>query len=341
MKLNGGNVNAYLRVPEKNRAGLLIYGPDQMRIALKRQEIIKTIVGSNGEEEMRLIRISSIELRKDPTLLLDSMKAKSFFPGPRVAFLEEASDNVTKIVKVALEEWEEGDAQLVITAGQLRTSSSLRKLFESHAKTYASAIYNDPPSKHDIQSAIDKIGIKNTLNDTFEALAAQARVLDPGDFHQMLEKISLFKLNDKAPLTVEEIDLCAPLSHEAVIDDILNNVSEGLSDEIGPVMERLLSQGIQPVTICILASRHFKTLFTIATHPGGASSAIAKLRPPVYGLRKDRLVRQAKLWGIDKSKKALKVLTDLDLTLRSADQSAPASALTERAMIRLAMVAKR
>ena len=341
MKLNGGKINAYLSIPEASRAGLLVHGPDPMRIALTRRKLVKIIIGQNGEEEMRLTRISSIDLKKDPALLFDAMKAKSFFPGPRVVFLEEASDNLTTLIKAALEDREEGDAELIITAGQLRTSSPLRKLFETHTHAYSVAIYADPPSKKEVQIAIDNIGVKNVPNNTFQALMVLSRTLDPGDFQQMLEKISLFKLSDQNPLTVEEVDLCAPLSYEAAIDEILDKVSGGLPDEVGPVMERLFSQGIQPVTICIAATRHFKTLFKVVSHPSGAAQGISKLRPPLFGLQKERLERHAKLWGVDKVKRALKSLTDVDLKLRSADQSAPPFALIERTIIRLAIMARR
>ena len=49
------------------------------------------------------------------------------------------------------------------------------------------------------------------------------------------------------------------------------------------------------------------------------------------------MLRQAQGWGAQKLQLALTILTDTDLQLRSAGQSAPALALTERALIRLAM----
>ena len=63
MKLSPQKAGAYFRSPEEGRAGILIYGPDPMRIALKRRELIKALVGPNGDEEMRLSRISAAELR--------------------------------------------------------------------------------------------------------------------------------------------------------------------------------------------------------------------------------------------------------------------------------------
>jgi DNA polymerase-3 subunit delta len=64
------------------------------------------------------------------------------------------------------------------------------------------------------------------------------------------------------------------------------------------------------------------------------------LRPPLYGKRRDRVLRQAQGWGAAKLQTALTILTDTDLQLRSAGQTAPALALMERALIRLAMLGR-
>ena len=341
LKLSSKKVGAYLRNPEKERAGILIYGPDPMRIALKRQELVKALVGPNGDEEMRLSRISAAELRKDPAMLNDAMKARSFFPGPRVAFLEEASDTVAPILSNVLEDWCDGDAQIVVTAAQLRAGSPLRTLFENNPNTYAAAIYADPPSQSDIQMAVEKAGLPPLPRDIFQAVISLSRNLEPGDLQQTLDKIALYKLNDETPITIEDIELCAPLSHEAAIADMLNSVAEGETRDIGPTMERLVSQGVQPVALCIGVSRHFRTLLKIATDPRGPAASISQLRPPVFGPRRDRLMRQAQSWGVVKSKKAIEMLTHLDLTLRSAGQTAPIAALTERTLLRLATMVSR
>ena len=47
-----------------------------------------------------LTRLPAGELRKDPAMLLDAVKAQGFFPGPRVAFVEDANDTVAPIVRV-------------------------------------------------------------------------------------------------------------------------------------------------------------------------------------------------------------------------------------------------
>ncbi|AXX99089.1 DNA polymerase III subunit delta [Profundibacter amoris] len=336
MKLSPRDAAGYFAKPDPKRAGLLIYGGDAMRVALKRQQVILALIGKTGEEEMRLTRIPASDLRSDPACLIDAMTAQGFFPGPRVAFVEDAADGLTKFIKPALESWREGDAQIIVTAKQLNARSSLRKLFEAHNNSFAVGIYDDPPSKSEIESDLAKGGLANIQPDAMEALVSLSRDIGPGDFRQVIEKISLYKLNDSTPLTPEDVTANAPTSTEAALDDVLNIVAEARSGEIGPVMRKLESQGVQPVGLCIGATRHFRTLYAAANNPSG----IGGLRPPVFGARRDRMQRQLQRWSGRKLEIALTMLTDTDLQLRSTSR-APTMALMERTLVRLAMLAGR
>ena len=328
MKLSTREANAYFARPDPDKTGLLIFGSDAMRVALKRQEMLKALLGPAAEEEMRLTRIPASELRRDPAMLLDAIKAVGFFPGPRAAFVEDANDNVAKPVLDALAEWRPGDAQIVVTGGDLKKTSKIRKAFEAHPNAYATAIYDAPPDRAEIERLLADAGLQPE-RDAMGILTDLARTLDPGDFRQTVEKLSLYKLNDDSPLTSGDVAACAPTSTEAEVDDILHVVAEARTQDIGPVMNRLQGQGVNPVTLTIMATRHFRALHRIAANPGA----------PVFGLRdRDRAIRQAKAWGATKLETALGVLLDTDLTLRSAAQTAPQLALVERAFIRLAML---
>ncbi|MEO1536850.1 MAG: DNA polymerase III subunit delta [Pseudomonadota bacterium] len=340
MKLSAREAPGYFSKPDSTATGLLIYGADAMRVALRRQEVIKALIGEAGEDEMRLSRIAAGDLRKDPALLLDAIKAQGFFPGPRVAFVEDAGDGLSATIGTALAEWQDGDAQIIVTAGQLAAKSKLRKLFEDHRSAYATGIYDDPPSRDEIEATLHTAGLANVSLDAMAALTELARTLSPGDFRQTLEKIALYKLNDPAPLTPEDVALSAPASIEAGIDDALNIAAEGKAHELGPVLRRLEAQGVGPVGLCIGATRHFKILHTVASDPGGAGAGIGRLRPPVFGPRRDRIQRQASAWGMHKLERALSLLLDTDLTLRSAAE-VPQMAVMERALLRLAWMGRR
>lgn len=341
MKLPPREASGYFARPDPAKTGILIYGEDAMRVALKRQELIAALIGPEGEAEMRLTRIPAAELRKEPALLGDAIKAVGFFPGARVAFVEDANDTVIKPITAAVEDWQPGDAQIVVTAGQLQAKSALRKLFEGHPNAYAAALYNDPPSRAEIEAELTRAGLARPDGAAMEMLTLLSKELDPGDFRQTLEKIALYKLGDDAPLSPDEVTLCAPGSTEADLDDVLNIVAEGRTGEIGPVMARLEAQGAAAVTLLIMATRHFRALHTAASDPGGVGQGITRLRPPVFGPRRDRMSRQASGWGMYRLEQALQMLLETDLSLRSAGQHGPALAIVERAFIRLAMLGRR
>ncbi|CUH78284.1 DNA polymerase III subunit delta [Tropicibacter naphthalenivorans] len=341
MKFSPRDANAFFARPDANVAGVLIYGEDTMRVALKRQELIANIVGPEGEAEMRLTRIPGGDLRGDPAALFDAVKSVGFFPGPRAVLVEEATVGLTKAFGEVLKDWRPGDAQVVATAGSLKKTSSLRKLFEAAPNAGAAALFNDPMGRSEIESELKRAGIADVSRDAMGALEALARGLTPGDFRQTLEKVALYKLDDPEPLSPEEVEINAPASIEAEMDEIFHVLAEGRTADIAPVMARLEAQGVAPVTLLIMGARHFRTLFAIASAHGGPAQGIQRLRPPIFGPRRDRMLRQAQSWTVSRLEDALSLLMETDLTLRSAGQKAPALALVERAFVRLAYMARR
>ena len=61
------------------------------------------------------------------------------------------------------------------------------------------------------------------------------------------------------------------------VDELIDAVAEARSQAIGPLSRRLEGQGVQPVTICIGALRHFRILHAAATDPQGVCGSILRL----------------------------------------------------------------
>lgn len=339
MKLSSRDAAAYFKAPDPRGAGILIYGGDMMRVALKRQDVIKALVGETGEDEMRLTRIAAADLRKDPALLGDAIKAQGFFPGPRVAFVENATDAAAKAITAALQDWVEGDAQIIVTSGQLNARSALRKLFEAHPSAYAVGLYDDPPGRDEIEGLIHKAGLKAVSRDAMDLLLSLSKVLSPGDLRQTIEKLGLYMGSGDEQVSVNDVEACAPVSNEAGLDDLLTVVADHMPGQIGPLLTRLYAQGHQPVALCIAAMRYFRQLHMVAADPGGVAAGVGRLRPPVFGSRRDKIVRQASGWGCANLETALALIMDTDLTLRSS-AAPPDRALVERMFIRLSMMAR-
>lgn len=333
MKLSPRDANAYFAKPDASKTGLLIYGTDGMRVALKRQQVLTALLGEGAEEEMRLSRMAGSDIRKDPALLIDAVKAVGFFPGPRAVFVEEVNDTAAPAILAALEDWQPGDAQIVVTGGALKPTSKLRKAFEAHPQAYAAAIYDNPPTREEIDTALRDAGLTQVPGEAMAALADLAQAIDPGDFRQTVEKLALYKMNETDPVSAADIAACAPTSTEADVDDVLMVVAEARAHDIGPVMQKLVAQGATPVGLCIGAMRHFRALHRAASDTSG--------RPTIFGPNRDRMLAQSRRWGAAKLETAITLLTDTDLQLRSAGQNAPGMALVERAFIRLAMLGGR
>lgn len=337
MKLSTRDANAYFKRPDMSAAGCLIFGDDAMRVALKRQDLLAALLGPNADEEMRLTRLSGAELRSDSALLLDAVKAVGFFPGPRAVLVDSATDGLSAVFETAFADWQQGDAQIIATAGRLTPKSALRKAFEGNKRAYAAAIYDEPPGRSEIEDMLKAAALPAPARDAMADLEALARSIGPGDFRQTVEKLGLYKLGDPSAVTSADIDAVAPVTREAELDDILHATAEAETGAIGPILVRLSQQGVAPVALCISALRHFKALHAAACHPNGAAAGLQAMRPPVFGPRRDRMARQAGRWGRDALETALSMLVETDLTLRSAS-SAPQMAVMERTLIRLAML---
>ncbi len=216
---------------------------------------------------------------------------------------------------------------MIITAGNLKPTSSLRKFFEKHPNAYAAGIYDDPPSRDEIQAELARAGLTQIDPEAMNDLTGLSRSLDPGDFRQTLEKIALYKLSDPSPPLTPPADVEAmapPASTEAELDDLIHVVAEGRAGEIGPLLAKLAAQGTQPVGLCIGATRHFRNLFAACADPSGPAQGITRLRPPVHFKSRDRMVRQAQAWGgTPRLEQALELLIETDLALRSSQKAPP------------------
>ena len=167
MKLTSRDTDLFFRSPPKRITGVLIYGNDHMRVSDKRQQLIKSLLGSKADEEMRLARISRENLKKAPEQAIDLCKAQGFFPGERAVLIEEANETIADTIIKAVEEWKDGDATIVVTAGSLKPSSTLRKFFEQKKNTFAVPIYDNPITKFDIQEIIAESGLQNITQKGF------------------------------------------------------------------------------------------------------------------------------------------------------------------------------
>ena len=271
MKLSTRDALAAFAKPDLNKTGVLIYGANAMRVALKRQQLIKGLIGPQGEEEMRLTRLQGGELRRDGVALNDAIKAVGFFPGPRVVLVEDANENCAESILAGLRDWQAGDAQMVVIGGALKPTSKIRKAFEAHPNAWSIAIFDEPPTRAEVEAALAKVGMGEVDAAASAAITDLSKAIDPGDFNQFLEKLALYCMSQAGPITLSDVEVCAPQSTEAALDDVIGLVADLRTNEIAPVLHRVIAQGGTATGLCIAALRHFRLLHAAASDPAGAS----------------------------------------------------------------------
>jgi DNA polymerase-3 subunit delta len=337
VKLTGREAARWLAKPDAKGAGALLFGADAMRVALKREALVAALIGPDGPAEMRLTRMAGADLRRDPAALGDATKAVGFFPGPRVVLVDDAGDGLAKIFALALEDWRDGDAAIVATAGALGAGSALRKAFEKARGAVSIGIYDDPPGRDEIAAQLAKAGLTDVPAAAAGDVEALARTLDPGDFARFVEKLGLYKRGDPKLLTSGDIAACAPADIEADVDAVLHLAAEGNQAALVEEMRRVSGRGGNATSLMIAAARHFRALHAAACAPDGPDAALARARPPVFGPRRSRMAAQARALGSARLERALGWIMDTDLALRSG-RPVPAMAIVERVFVRIAML---
>ena len=319
MKLAGRDAARFLARPDTGVAAVLLFGPDPMRVALKRAALVAALIGERGAGEMRLTRLAGADLRRDPAAVSDAMRATGFFPGARVVLVHEAADAAAPALRVALDDWRPGDATLVAAAGNLGPGSALRKAFEAARSAVAIGVYADPPGRDEIEAALAANGLARPDREVFGEVEALAQGLDPGDFAQFLVKLALYKRGDADPLSAADLAACAPPPPEAEIDEVVALAADGAA---GPL------------------ALAFRTLHAAAVAADGPEAALSRARPPVFGPRRARMAAQARALGESELEKALALIIEAELALRSS-RPLPGQALVERLLVRLATLRRR
>lgn len=337
MKLNARESSRFIQQPDKSYRAALIYGQDQVEVSSRRARLAKLLLGKTEESDLRATRLNAADIRKDPASLLDALKAKGFFSGPQVVTVDDATDSHHDAIAAALSDINPDDAFLIVTAGTLPARSKIRKLFETAKNAAAAPCYADQISQDDIRDMCSDIPVSRDAIETLRVIAISSGT---GAMRELLERLVLYHLDDRQEITPEDIELCAPGAGDSDIDGLIDAVLTGRSDQLNGLLNRLESQGQSPVSIARSLSWRLRQLHQVRMASGSPDAAISSLRPPVFGARKDLLIRAANMWPLRNVEGALQIALELDNSLRGSSGLSGFS-LVERCLLKLALTAAR
>ena len=335
LKLKAAEAKAFTAKPDLSLGAILVYGPDPLLVSYGRDMILQNLLAR--ETDTGHERIATDQLRRIPDALLTMIKAQGFFAGRQVISVEAANDLACEATKRALDGRADDDGWLLLSAGQLRPKSKLRKLFESHKRAMAVPIYDLSFSPREVRELLDKAHLKKIDADAMKDLETLGRNLAPQMFLQTVEKLRLYKRdqeNDR--VQTSDIEACTAREDDRSLDDLIADLVAQRTRRISPALRQVYARGQNPVALLIRAQREFRAIFSAASHPEGPISGVATLRPPVFGPRREQMIRHVSKWGVIGAGGALRNLLSVDRIVRS-EAKVPAQAAVERAFLRISM----
>ena len=159
MKIPAARADAFAAAPPDDIRGLLIYGPDLGLVRERAETAAKAIAGSLSDP-FNNVEFTPAALREEPSRLTDEACALSMMGGRRVIRLREATDAVAGAATDALAA--DGEALIIVEAGDLNPRSKLRSLFEKTDGAAAIPCYMDSGAGLDdlVRKSLDDAGLR-------------------------------------------------------------------------------------------------------------------------------------------------------------------------------------
>lgn len=298
--INRANAEAFVADPPSGLRLFLLYGSDAGAIT-ERARRIEAIALKRGGGDVAL-RLGSDELSGSPGRIADEAYATSMFGGEPVISLRilDGRHNVAGAVAPLLERPPDA-AWLIVEAGELGTSSPLRRAFESSSAAAAIPAFDAEPAEVGalIKSMAQDAGVVIDP-DAFELLLMQLGA-DRLAIRNEMEKLFLY-VGDGGRLTAEDVaDLVGEVA-AARADRIVDSALLGDAATVETELLRLASEGGSAASVASQGLRHLLALQSMRqTVEGGRSAreAIERARPPVFFRRKPAVEAALRAWSTE------------------------------------------
>jgi DNA polymerase-3 subunit delta len=331
-------VDSFLKNLKEDICAYLVHGTDEGRISETAAQIARDWskrFGDNGE----IIQLDERALGEHPDSLAVELRSVPMFGGRTVIRTSAAGkvkpDDIEELLAAPLANL------LVIEAGNLATTSALRKLFEKAPNAAAIGCY--PDEGRDIARLIDEELVSKGI-----ALTGEARKLltaslggDRGVTRMELMKLALYAF-DKPNIDVEDVVAAIGDSSQLAYDGLIAQVLAGQTAEALTKLERLAAAGQSASGFTTMLGRHLLQLYKLRVMVDSGRSAIdavGALRPPVHFRQKDAMAHQVTRFNVAMLKKAVQLVQE---SVRQSRLNAQLESInTERLVIILSRMAAR
>ena len=241
------------------------------------------MIGEDGDDFSRL-RLESASIAEDPGRLADEANAVPLFGGTRVISVRVSGNRPIDKAVAAVLDAPPRDAWIVLTAGELRKTSPLRKLCETSSGAWAIGAYAD--TDRDLDRIIDEetaaagLTIAADARNALKGLIGADRMISRAE----VRKLCLYATGT-AGITLEDVRAIIGDAGAFALDESIDAMVSGDSSALDLAYRRLVSSGTPGVVIAGAVLRHLNFLekARAAVDSGDtAESAVRRAIPPIY-----------------------------------------------------------
>ena len=262
--------------------GVLFYGPDDGGVRELKKKSVATL-SATPDDPMSTTTLSQDDILSNPPIFYEALASTSLLGDAPIILIDHATDKLSKLVEEALQ-MPECQNHFIISGGELKTTSSIRKLFEKHAELACFATYRD--EARDIGGLLRETLAQHKIQADRDAIAFLSSNLgnDRGVTRQELEKICLFA-EDTKTLSLEEAEELVGQSNHLSVDQLSAAMASGQNDLAMRLLDRLIAEGNEPIGLIRQCSYYFLRLkkARMAMDDGmDVEQAMNTLRPQVF-----------------------------------------------------------
>jgi DNA polymerase-3 subunit delta len=306
VQVKAGDVDRFLRTPDPAIRVVLVYGADDGLVSERTEAFVRAVTGTSDDPFGR-VRLDASTIADDPARLADEAHAVPLFGGRRAITIRLSGNVRIEAALAAILDRPPVDSWIVVSAGDLRKTSPVRKLAESHRGAAAIACYAD--ADRDLDRLID-----DELKSSGLAIAGEARTLlrsqiggDRLASRAELQKLCLFAAGQKE-ISIDDVRAVIGDASAFDVDEVIDAAALGRADEVARTYRRLLAAGTPGFVVLGAAIRHFNFLHRAraARDQGEPADAIVnRASPPVFYKRRADVIRQIDAWRLAAIERAM------------------------------------
>lgn len=289
----------FLKSPSGAVTALLVYGTDAGLISERARAAAKAWASLENPPS-EIIRLNDADLESDPDRLAVELMTVPMFGGRKIVLASTGRRINATLLKELVAPGPLAGI-LVVEAGNLKPSDTLRSVFEK--SRHAAAIACFPDEGRDLSALIDdelKAAGMSIAPDAREILLAHLgadRALSRGE----ISKLIVYCTGRKR-IEIADVDAIVSDASELGIDRIVIGAGAGDAGVAVRELARALASGESPQTVILSLQRHFIRLHRIQAEVTGGrplADALRSLRPPLHFRQKDALAAQIRKWPLD------------------------------------------